>query len=68
MRSSSYAAMTGWPGQQQRFDQMIDWLSRCIIRPTGLKTQLLLNAVTDEEWMDVGVWGLRKLVPTPAAF
>lgn len=60
-------------GSNSAFDHMIDWLSCCVIRPTGLKTQLLLNAVTDGEWMDVGVRGFqkkkkKKLFPTFAAF
>lgn len=42
-------------GSSGTFDQMTDWLSYCIIRPTGLKTQAVLNAMTDEEWKDVGV-------------
>lgn len=37
------------------FDQMIHWPSPCIIRPTGLNTLLLLNAVTDGEQVDVGI-------------
>lgn len=54
--SSSYAAMTVWPGPQRSIwtdDWLIDWLSRRIIRPTGLKTRPVLSSVNDGERMDV---------------